>query len=83
MSYFQFTKGGNTEKLKRKANKIYRTCGIAIAGSIVLLALMMLILPKDVYDAFRITFILESVMLLAFGISWITKGKLLLKESSQ
>ena len=78
MSYFQFTKGRH-----EKANRVYRICGLVIMGSIVVLASTMLILSKNVYSTLRITFILESVMLLAFGISWITKGKLLLKESSR
>lgn len=82
MSYFQFTKGNSSKEVKRKANKVYRTCGLVIIGSIALLAILMLI-DKSMVDSLRITYILESVMLLAFGISWITKGKLLIKESSQ
>lgn len=82
MSYFQFTKGDTTKPTKKKTNKIYRTCGLVIVGSLILLAILMVI-DKAMVDSLRITYILESVMLLAFGVSWITKGKLLLKESTQ
>lgn len=81
MSYFQFTKGDASKEIKRKANRIYRICGIVITSSIVLLAITMLTFSRDVFSTYKITFILESIMLLAFGISWITKGKLLIKEN--
>jgi uncharacterized membrane protein YobD (UPF0266 family) len=82
MSYFQFTKGDTSKEIKRKANKVYRMCGLVIVGSLALLAILMII-DKSMVNSLRITYILESVMLLAFGVSWITKGKLLLKESTQ
>lgn len=69
MSYFQFTKGKN-----RSRNRVYRICGIAIIAAFVTLILFKVLFPTFSVQ-YNVVFWMEAVMLIAFGISWLTKGK--------
>ena len=65
---------------KMKSHPIYKYCGIVILGSMIVL-FSIFILDKMKLDVswtqtYNITFWLETIMLLAFGISWIVKGKI-------
>ena len=75
MSYFQFTKSGKNETTiaKSKRNKLYRVCGIVIFASIIAMAISHLF-------TFDPTFILETIILWAFGLSWLVKGEAILKD---
>ena len=78
MSYFQFTKtSGELTKQKKKRNLVYRICAFVILGNLVIGAFHMLF---NFFDGvpYLIT-IIEIVMLLAFGVSWLVKGEGLLK----
>jgi len=83
MSYFLFTKtGGVMTPQKIKRNFIYRTCAIVIIASIAILALYVFVL-EDKFPAlvpYHIVFWFEALALIAFGISWLTKGEFLLKD---
>ena len=73
----QFTKSNSTNKSKEKCirNKIYISCGI-----IMLLAIF---IGGAVQFLFRIefgVFIGEAIGLLCFGIAWLIKGEILLKD---
>lgn len=58
---------------KKRRNKLYKTCGFVILGSIVIIALFSFdILPKESFP--DSTFYFECTALWAFGISWIIKG---------
>lgn len=75
ISYFQFTKSGGeltTSKIKR--NRVYRTSGIIIFSSFVVVALTAIISTGP------LVLILEAVMLIAFGASWLVKGEAILKD---
>lgn len=82
ISLFLFTKTKGTptpEKLMR--NRIYRTCGISMLVFIVLMAIHTNI--RADYPSLRKykpVFWLESGSLIAFGISWLVKGGLFLKD---
>lgn len=79
MSYFQFTKtSGELTKQKKKRNLVYRICAFVILGNLVIGAFHMLF---NFFDGvpYLIT-IIEIVMLLAFGVSWLVKGEGLLKD---
>jgi hypothetical protein len=82
ISLFLFTKskGLKTER-KRKRNSVYRICGITILFSIVLIGLYSLF-EKQIPGAakYQPVFWLEWMALLAFGISWLVKGELVLKD---
>jgi hypothetical protein len=84
ISIFLLTKTSETgtptpEKLKR--NKVYRVCGYIMIGCILVL------IPRFIwpslqcqYDKMKVIFWMESIALLAFGISWIIKGEFMLKD---
>ncbi|MCD4795059.1 MAG: hypothetical protein K8R54_17640 [Bacteroidales bacterium] len=86
-SLFLFTRttDGNKENhtlQKKQRNKLYRTCGFIMLGSLLLIFLYMIkpddILP-DLYK-YHPAFWLETVALFAFGISWLVKGQAILKD---
>ena len=53
---------------------IYKLCGLVMLGSICIIAVFSL---SKVSDSNQITFWFETVALIAFGISWLTKGEAL------
>lgn len=81
MSIFLFTKtSGNMTKEKIKRNRIYRICGIAMAVSVIGIPLDGI---GSIYNAthpYHPTLILETLALVAFGLSWLTKGEFVLKD---
>lgn len=81
MSFFQFTKGNSGTEGKKKRNKVYKICGIVI-GSTILIMLITILFPsfREATDTFRLFFWLESIVVWAFGISWLIKGETLLKD---
>ena len=66
-SLFLFTLGESGTKMKRVRNIIYRACGVGM-----LAALVLMILP---IQFFAKTFIVETIALTFFGISWLVKGQ--------
>lgn len=74
LSMFFFTKFdpavGMTAK-KAQRNRLYRVCGGAIFASIVLIAV---VYATPVPESWRSVFFLESVAVIAFGVSWLVKG---------
>jgi hypothetical protein len=56
---------------KRRRNVVYRTCGGIIIGAIVLVGVSNLVDPPDSWHAF---FWLETICVVAFGVSWLVKG---------
>jgi len=59
---------------KRKRNILYRICGYIIIGSLVLIAAYMLWIDP-LFEQFHPIFWLETLALVAFGISWLVKGE--------
>jgi len=78
-SYFLFTKtdhspGKTPTRRKLQRNWVYRICGIAMVASVAAVAILGF-LPSDLPVKQRDpVFWLESVAIVAFGISWLTKG---------
>ncbi len=67
-SLFLFTEGTeNPTKQKKTRNTIYRVCGVGM-----LVALILMPLPIKFYAK---TFIVETIALTFFGISWLVKGQ--------
>lgn len=67
---------------KRQRNAVYRACGYTMVGMIVALALLA-VLPASIADpleALNPVFWLESVAIIAFGISWFVKGEGILED---
>ncbi len=68
------------EKLQR--NKVYRTCGYIMLICILLVAIYK-IMPESTVSSlkeYKPVFWLESIAVIAFGISWLTKGEGLLAD---
>jgi hypothetical protein len=79
-SFFWFTKsGGDPTEKKIIRNKIYRTCAVIMIASIALIGLFFILKNKTI-DSYNPTFWLESIGLLAFGISWLVKGETILQD---
>ncbi|MEO7991199.1 MAG: DUF998 domain-containing protein [Chryseolinea sp.] len=79
MSLLLFTKSKETKENqtdeKRTRNVIYKVCGWIMLVSIAIIAISGPVLHVD--ETSQITFWFETVALLAFGISWLTKGEML------
>jgi len=70
MSFFLFTKtDGNITKQKKIKNIIYRVCGIGMIASFLLMLL-------NFFDwaPYNLTWIVETIALFFFGLSWIVKS---------
>lgn len=76
-SLILFTKGENRSK-----NRLFRICGYTILGCILLIILYIFLLKKPFPQLAEIKpiFWLETFALWAFGISWLTKGNLIVRE---
>lgn len=84
MSLVFFTKGNGDESHRKadgslsqkgKRNIVFKICGWTIIGSLVILGLYFVIRPD--LKKFPIVFVFETVAVIAFGFSWITKGQTL------
>jgi len=67
---------------KRRRNVIYRLCGIVMILSIVCITVYTLFLRGTSIATANPVLILESVALIAFGISWWVKGNTLFKDKN-
>ncbi len=86
ISLFLFTKTGNAENIsmqKRTRNSIYKICGIIMLISIVLIACVGFIpdVGSKLQD-YKPVFVLEWIALIAFGVSWLVKGELVLGDKA-
>lgn len=88
LAYFSlvlFTKtahGGHMTAAKKSRNSIYKACGIVMLACLGLIAVYMLILFDKFPELanYKPIFWLESIALLAFGISWLTKAEVFFKD---
>lgn len=70
-SLFQFTKGSdNPTKNKKRRNIIFRICGVGMIASFVLLPLA----QYHVLEIPHVIWVIETIALAFFGISWLTKA---------
>ncbi|HEX6170843.1 MAG TPA: hypothetical protein VFZ33_14180 [Chitinophagaceae bacterium] len=79
---FLFTKSsGHPTNRKKQRNVVYKICGIIILVSIILIFLYSVIpAVHELFKAYKPIFWLETLSLLAFGFSWLTKGEGLLPD---
>jgi hypothetical protein len=74
-------KKGKLPGRKARRNMIYRVCAAVMFACILLIGVSgMAALPFKMYSQ---TFWLETIALIAFGFSWITKGQLILKDEAK
>lgn len=84
-SLFLFTKGAEPEKKtqkKQQRNILYVVCGSLMLLCIILMGVFSLWIKELAPDLIKYSpvFWLETIMLLAFGISWLTKGGVILYD---
>lgn len=72
MSKYKFTRGN-----KKKYNKIYRSCGNVVFISVTLLIIGIILENLEINFLLNnyYVYIFETIAILAFGISWLIKGK--------
>lgn len=81
MSILLFTRtSGNMTVQKRKRNRIYRICGLVMLVSVACIPLDQISAIHDKIGFIKPTLILETIALVGFGFSWLTKGEFLLKD---
>lgn len=73
------------KKPKRCRNKIYRLSGYIMLGSMIFLGFYFIALRKWLPDLEKVNLVFwfESLMLWAFGLSWLTKGQAILKDHEE
>jgi hypothetical protein len=88
MAYFafQFTSSDQSPEeqtpQKKHRNLVYRVCGFILAASLVLIVVNA-VLPATLMArlaAAKPVFVLETVAILAFGISWLVKGEAIMAD---
>lgn len=70
----------NPTRRKLQRNTVYRVCGYTIVACIFLLLVVALPPVKTIVERLTPVFWLESVAVVAFGVSWLTKGETILKD---
>jgi undecaprenyl pyrophosphate phosphatase UppP len=63
---------------KRKRNVVFLVCGLVILASIAAAGIYLLVAEDEEQSTFVLW--MEAIALLAFGISWLTKGEAYLKD---
>lgn len=82
-SFFLFTKTSDRNNMtiqKMQRNRIYKICGIVIFACCILDVIFVSVLSDAQIESSKIVLILEAIMLLAFGTSWLVKGEAILKD---
>ena len=72
--------GGAPTARKATRNVVYRACGTAIVVALVLAVLSGLLVSPGTAESLHLLFWLESVAILAFGVSWFVKGETVLRD---
>lgn len=65
---------------KRRRNILYKVCGSIMIASMLLIILYMFFLKETEIARYNPVLLLESIGLLAFGISWLVKGNTFFKD---
>jgi hypothetical protein len=65
---------------KLQRNTVYRVCGYTILASILLNVVVLLPPVKPLFERLTPVFWLESLAVVAFGVSWLVKGETILKD---
>ncbi len=78
ISLFLFTKkASHPTRQKMTRNWVYRICGIVMVGSLIALVIFYMFF-KD--ESSHFVFVIQTIALIAFGISWLVKGEALFAD---
>lgn len=61
-------------------NKVYSVCGYLIVASIAGAGISFAVRQYPFFDLYRPVFWFESLAVVSFGVSWLTKGEAILKD---
>ena len=77
-----FTQTDKTIPTRRKVqrNRVYRICGSIILACILLIVVVKLPAVKTAVEWLKPVFWLESLAVITFGVAWLTKGEMILKD---
>jgi hypothetical protein len=85
-SFFLFTmrqsKDAPITKSKGIRNSIYRSCGLIIFACIALLLVFLLVWGPEEMHWTKAVLFFETIMLCAFGFSWLVKGETLFRDKA-
>jgi hypothetical protein len=72
-------------KAKRNRNIVYYICGFTMIACVIAIALLKLWLEGSYpqIESLKLAFWLESIALVACGISWMTKGQIIFKDEEE
>jgi hypothetical protein len=81
ISFVNFRRTKETEKFgKMQSHPIYKNCALVMLSAMAILLLFFVLDKMKVnvswIDEYNLTFWLETIMLVAFGISWVVKGEI-------
>ncbi len=62
-------------KQKRRRNYVYLTCGFLMIALLFATLIVSIFISKEIIRQYSILFFIEAIMLIAFGMSWLTKGQ--------
>ena len=85
MSLFIFTRSDMPKDKrgvqKRRRNRVFRTCGvIMVAAILIILSNIAGIISNETFSKYQLMFWMETVAVLAFGVSWLVKAEVILKD---
>jgi hypothetical protein len=81
ISLFLFTRSkGIITPEKKIRNQIFITCGLLILAAVVAIGIYAWVKGEGRWGRYKPVFWLEWVVLLAFGVSWLVKGQIILKD---
>jgi len=82
-SLFLFTRtSGNPTPQKLQRNMVYRVCGIIMLAAILLVPILHFLPESWTAGIMQLdpVFWLEAIAVVAFGLSWLTKGEAILSD---
>lgn len=74
------TKPPTPQKLKR--NRVYTACGYLILAAIAGVGISFMVRESPFFDLYKPVFWFESLAVVSFGVSWLTKGEAILKDDA-
>jgi hypothetical protein len=85
MSLFVFTKSNKPPaergKPKRRRNRVFRTCGvIMVLALLIIVANFAGLIPGETFGKYHLMFWMETVAIVSFGVSWLIKAEVILKD---
>ena len=60
---------------KKNRNKVYLVCGIIMIACILAITFSLVVLKQEICEKYSLVYWFESIALVSFGISWITKSE--------